>query len=261
MAIGHSHITTYARGRRRVPRGRTPSRGVVVRSAAAAIAYRFGAALVDPLTGELHSYTDKAVTETGIESARPTTIAESPQAVVDAIEAAERRGDSRLLRDLTVAIPAELVDAAGTDAALDLVRGCCRALAKKYDTVIPWAVHPPHDGDDRNWHAHIVIPTRALAAPAPITGLRRRQRAAERRPDRAPRTRRRTRSQLRGQTSRQTRQTRALQRHRRRARHPVSQLGLKLSEWDNPLYDLRGFTARPSLQGNHPAQRLRCLLV
>ena len=174
MAIGHCHVTLYSRGRRRPPtsgyRANTPPRptgSVVVRPAAAAVSYRFGVALTDPRTGVRydHSHREDIIGE-GIvaPSSRETPITASPQALVDAIEAAERRRDSQLFRDVTVSVPHELVEALGPDAATALLERYAQRVSDRYDTVVGWVGHGPGEGDPRNTHGHLMVSTRRLDA-------------------------------------------------------------------------------------------------
>ena len=149
MAIGWVDLVTHLR--------------VSGHSASAALAYRFGLRLVDSRTGTVHDYRDRStredIAETGIESARNTPLASDVQALADAIERAERRHDARILRDWKIALPCELGEIERNELAREIARG----IAQRYDTVTAWAVHRPGpDGDERNHHAHIVIPTRAL---------------------------------------------------------------------------------------------------
>ena len=62
---------------------------------------------------------------------------------------------------MQVALPCELSEPQNHE----LTQAFAKALAKRYHTLASWAVHRPHrndDGDSRNVHAHVVIPTRAL---------------------------------------------------------------------------------------------------
>ena len=149
MAIGYCNVHTHSRK--------------AGHSVAAALAYRFGTKLTDCRTQEIHDYrkreTREDIAATGIETSRPTPLAESAQAFATATETAERRCDSRLCRDVVVALPDELPEPARIALAQDFAIG----LAKRYRTVTAWAVHRPGErGDDRNHHAHVLMPTRAL---------------------------------------------------------------------------------------------------
>ena len=133
-------------------------------TAAAALAYRFGASLRDAL-GEPHTYTARQragdIGACQIITARTTPLAASPQALADGIESAERRCDARILRDITIGLPRGLRPSARTQLATDFTTW----LAEHYDTVLAVAIHRPDPaGDQANHHAHIIMPTRALAA-------------------------------------------------------------------------------------------------
>ena len=151
MAIGYVDMVTHSRARGH--------------SAAAALAYRFGVWLVDLRTRAVHDYRERHTREdiaaTGIEASRGTPVAADAQTLANAIERAERRRDARILRDWKVALPHELEE----PDRIDLAATIARDIAERYRTVTAWAVHRPGpQGDARNHHAHIVIPTRALGA-------------------------------------------------------------------------------------------------
>ena len=145
MAIGHIAVRAHSR-----------SAG---HSAAAAIAYRFGLALTCSRTGERHDFSRRSQRDDiGACGLTPGPFG-SPGALADAIEGAERRKNSRLLRDVQIALPAELDD----DARAALAEQFAGTLAERYGTVTAWAVHRPDKRSDaRNHHAHIVLPTRSL---------------------------------------------------------------------------------------------------
>ena len=157
MAIPFFDIRTH---------GRKPTQSAPAgHTADAALAYRAALVLVNCRTGERHDYTHRAegdeVHAYGIETPRPSPLAVSEQALADAIEKAEHRKDSRLLRALIVSIPPELDDRAKEA----LIKDLAGAIAEHLDTVAAWALHPPSaSGDGRNWHGHIVIPTRVLSS-------------------------------------------------------------------------------------------------
>lgn len=84
----------------------------------------------------------------------------------NAAEAAERRKDARVAREVLVNLPHELpprrrVALAGEFAAY---------LCKRYSTAADVAVHLPSEhGDNRNHHAHILLPTRSVEAGERVT--------------------------------------------------------------------------------------------
>ncbi len=70
------------------------------------------------------------------------------------VELHHKRGDAVLAREIEVSLPAEL-DAA---ARLNLVVGYARELADRYRVAVDIAMHAPSSrGDDRNFHAHIML--------------------------------------------------------------------------------------------------------
>ena len=145
MAIGHIAIRPHSRSA-----GHT---------AAAALAYRFGLAITCTRTGDQHDYTRRSqrgdIGATGLTPGPFST----PAHLAAAIETAERRVNSRILRDVQIAIPSEL----SPDAQTTVTERFATALATRYHTMTAWAVHPPdRRGDDRNHHGHIVLPTRAI---------------------------------------------------------------------------------------------------
>ena len=98
MAVGHLAIRTHSRKH--------------AHTAAAALAYRHGVRLECSRSGEAHDYRRRArhddIAGEGIVSARPSPLGEDLDTLARAIEAAERRGDARLLRDVQLGLPHEL---------------------------------------------------------------------------------------------------------------------------------------------------------
>ena len=78
--------------------------------------------------------------------------------VWNAAEAAEVRVNARVARELVVALPHELDDAARTAAAQELVG----LLVDRYGVAVTMAVHTPSHGDPRNHHVHLLFSVRAL---------------------------------------------------------------------------------------------------
>ena len=139
-------------------------------SAAAAWAYRSGRCYTCARTGAVHDYRPRSrrsddVVETGLawtEEIKGTpALARDEQLLLDAIECAERRRDAKILRDIQLALPPGL----GIEVLGELVRAYAQWVANEYGTLVMWAIHRPgRRGDQRNIHAHILVPTRALAA-------------------------------------------------------------------------------------------------
>lgn len=147
MAIYHLSVKTISR-----------SDG---RSATAAAAYRAAEKIVDERTGEIHDYTRKR----GVESAELVLPADAPEwagdrkALWNAAEQAETRKNSTVAREVEVALPAELSPAERLRLALDFAR----ELVARHGCAADVCIHAPsRDGDDRNYHAHILLTTRRL---------------------------------------------------------------------------------------------------
>jgi hypothetical protein len=137
----------------------------------AAAAYRAGVELRDERTALVHDYERR----TGVESAalilpdgQASSAERSP--LWNAAEAAEKRKDARTAREWVVAIPAELVPSKSMskaeaklygNPAEDLVREFAGELARRYGVAVDVAIHRPgREGDERNWHAHLLATTR-----------------------------------------------------------------------------------------------------
>ena len=146
MAIGHLSIRAHSR-----------SKGHTV---AAALAYRMGLDLVDPRTGVLHAFARRSkrgdIVDCGMVGTGSFT---DVAALATAMEKAERRKNSTILRDVQTAVPCELDNAQG----VALLREFAERLAERYGTHCGWSMHrPDRRGDARNKHGHIVLPTRQL---------------------------------------------------------------------------------------------------
>ena len=133
------------------------------RSAVAAAAYRSGDCLVDERQGIEHDYTRRrGVIHAELvlpEGAGAWTRAE----LWNAAEKAEKRKDARTAREWEVALPEELGDEERRDLAVRFARG----LASKYGCAVDVALHAPdREGDQRNWHAHLLATTRKVTAGA-----------------------------------------------------------------------------------------------
>ena len=87
--------------------------------------------------------------------------AEDRERLWNAAEAAERRRDSVVAQEWELALPAEL-DRAGR---LELAEAFTSALVERYGVATDVAIHTPRrEGDQRNWHAHVLTTTRRLEA-------------------------------------------------------------------------------------------------
>lgn len=150
MAIYHCSIKSISRG--------------AGQSIVAAAAYRHACKLEDTRTGEVHDYTRKR----GIESSDiyfPSGV--NPEWGTDrgklwsAVESAEKRMNSRLGRDLVLALPSELSAAQRRE----LTGEMAYHLADRYGVAVDVAIHQPsRQGDQRNHHAHMLMSSRRITS-------------------------------------------------------------------------------------------------
>ena len=146
MAVGHIAVRVHTRR--------------AGHSAAAAVAYRCGLAITCERSGQRHDFTRRSrredVAAFGLAGGRFP----SPAAFAAAVESAETRRNSRIGRDVQIALPCELPERDR----IALAEAFASELADRYGTAACWAVHrADRRGDARNTHAHIILPTRALA--------------------------------------------------------------------------------------------------
>ncbi len=124
-------------------------------SAVAAAAYRGACRLFDERTGIVSDFRRKR----GHVAEGMAGWSGSREALWNMAEAAERRKNAVVAREVTVALPCELDDA-----------GRCRLLARfaeelhhRHGIAIGWDVHrADRRGDARNWHGHLMLTTRRL---------------------------------------------------------------------------------------------------
>ena len=131
------------------------------RSATAAAAYRAAERIVDRRTGEVHDYRRKA----GVEHAEIVAPKGAPawarnrSELWNRAEGAERRKDSRVAREIRLALPDELDE----DQRKDLALQFARELVEKHRVAADVAIHlPDPGGDNRNHHAHVLFTTRRI---------------------------------------------------------------------------------------------------
>lgn len=131
------------------------------KTATSAAAYRHAAVLTDERTGQTYDYSRKR----GVEGSAILTPDDFPAWAKDraklwnAVERVEKRKDSQLARDFVISLPHEL-DAEQREALLkDFLQR--NFLDRGY--LCDVAYHAPHgDGDDRNYHAHVMVPMHRL---------------------------------------------------------------------------------------------------
>lgn len=132
-------------------------------SAVAAAAYRAGAVLHDERSGYTHRYHNRK----GVVSSFIVAPADAPETTYtrallwNAAERAETRKNSRVAREVILALPHEL-PAPARDA---LVRDMAGWLVERYRVAVDGALHSPVPGDGhdpRNHHAHLLFTTREI---------------------------------------------------------------------------------------------------
>ena len=136
------------------------------RSSVAAAAYRSASRLYDQRTGLTHDYRAKG----GVEFSRIYTPEGAPdwaknrESLWNAAEAKENRKNSQTAREFEVAFPYEF-NAMQRREAGDAI---ARELMRRYGAAVDIAYHVPHrDGDQRNYHAHILFTGRGFDADRP----------------------------------------------------------------------------------------------
>jgi len=148
MTIEHTRIKTYSRAKGH--------------SAIAAAAYRGGFLLIDPKSGVKHDYRGRAGIIQACCLAPPGSPAwvNDPQRLWAAAEAAERRRNSTVCRDFTIALPHELDDRKRWDLVLDI----SHALIERYGFALQASHHRPTKDDPRYFYAHLLVTTRRMEA-------------------------------------------------------------------------------------------------
>ncbi len=134
------------------------------RSAVAAAAYRAAQKLTNERDGLTHDFTRRQGVE-HVEIVVPKNSnadwALDRSTLWNMAEAAERRKDARVAREIEVALPHELT----AEQRLELTREFAQGLADRYGVAVDFALHSPHGATDvRNHHAHILLTTRKVEA-------------------------------------------------------------------------------------------------
>jgi hypothetical protein len=140
------------------------------RSATASAAYRAGTEIIDERTGLKHDYSKRSGVEMAFAFDKNLKKIDRSE-LWNKAELAENRKDGRTAREWVLAIPHELVpedkdkrkDFKQNEGARVAVR-FAKALAERYNVGVDVAIHSPDkEGDNRNWHAHIMTTTRELS--------------------------------------------------------------------------------------------------
>ena len=147
LAIYHCSVRTFSR-----------SKG---HSAVAAAAYRSGCQLYEERTGKTHRYDRRA----GVKQSFILLPENAPEDMFEravlwnAAEGKETRKNSRVAREVVLALPHELSEAGRASLAKDMASW----LLERYRVAVDTAIHEPVHGDDiRNHHAHLLFSTREL---------------------------------------------------------------------------------------------------
>ena len=130
------------------------------RSAVGAAAYRSGERLTNERDGVTHDYTRKrgVLSSFIVAPAGAEAWASDRSGLWNRAEAAEARKDAKVAREYELALPAEL-SAPEREA---LARQFAQAVVERFGVVADVALHAAHrEGDQRNWHVHILTTTRA----------------------------------------------------------------------------------------------------
>jgi len=138
------------------------------RSAVAAAAYRAGERLTDQRdcrTGKAktHDYRNRGgVVSSGMFFPEAAPLALRDRAALwNAAESAEIKSNSRVAREIVIALPHELDDKQRKS----LTEAFARSIVKRYGVAVDYAIHrPDRKGGQRNHHAHILITTRSITA-------------------------------------------------------------------------------------------------
>lgn len=135
------------------------------RRATAAAAYRSGERLRDERSGRVYSYVhrrDVLHSEIFLPAhveGHASAWAANRERLWNTAEHSEKRSNSRVAREYLVALPHELT----TAQQVRLARLLSRELADRYKVAVDLAVHLPRpDGDQRNFHAHLLTTTREV---------------------------------------------------------------------------------------------------
>ena len=131
------------------------------RSAVASVAYRAGIEITDERLGKTYDYTKRSgVLWTGM--ATPSGVEISRNELWNLAEKTEKRSNSRTAREIVINIPHELMQgdqSAGKMLAYEFATN----LSQKYQIAVDVAVHAPDkQGDNRNYHAHLLLTTRQI---------------------------------------------------------------------------------------------------
>ena len=132
------------------------------RSSVAMAAYRAGAMLIDAGRGRSHDYRRKAVlySELVLPAAAPDWARDRGE-LWNRSEAAHRRKDAIVAREIELSLPHELEEDERRKLGLEFAR----YLSGRFGVAVDACFHPPSpNGDRRNYHVHFLLCTRPFDA-------------------------------------------------------------------------------------------------
>lgn len=130
-------------------------------SSVAAAAYRSGLRATDLRTGVVHDYTRRKIVSFSQVFVPKGLEARDRFEYWNHAEAAERRKNSTVARDLVLSLPFEL----SHQIRVDLVVSMAQWITGRYQCVVDTVLHDPsHANDPRNFHAHLLMSTRRISA-------------------------------------------------------------------------------------------------
>ena len=132
------------------------------RSSVAAAAYRLGEKMKDERIGKTFNYSKKSgildkffILPNGAKNFQNTSH------FWNEVERSENRKNSVVAREIIINLPYEISDQQRSE----LVKKFCNEIVANHSVGITAAIHEPcKDGDDRNFHAHILFTTRQITA-------------------------------------------------------------------------------------------------
>jgi len=139
------------------------------RSATASAAYRAGCEIIDNRTGLKYDYSKKSGVLIAVAFDKNDMQIDRSE-LWNLAEKAENRKDGRTAREWVLALPHELIpddelflNDINKNRAAWVAFKFAQELAKRYSVAVDVAIHEPaKDGDNRNYHAHIMTTTREL---------------------------------------------------------------------------------------------------
>lgn len=143
MAIAFAKVSVHSR-----------SKGL---SSVAGAAYRSGTILTDERTGEIHDYTNRhdVVYKSIMLPDGADAIFKDRETLWNAVEAAEKRSDAQVAKDVILALPREL----DLEKRIELARQFAYDHFVKHGLAVDVALHDHGDG---NPHAHLYVTTRRV---------------------------------------------------------------------------------------------------